>query len=844
MGKEKCSYTAAIRFAAKTALPECDGAGDSEPRWEMSACDGATVFLRECSSLEEALRSKGSTFAAGGALSASMAIVSLSGRNKSAADHIAVALVCAGHPGQLLLCPETAEQVGQCEGNNSPILLGTHVLEEDLPPQEIYQWDNRSPAVSFPPLRCLYQVRHNLPERNSPFFGRARELDEIRHLLRSCKCVTLVGPEGIGKSALAWRCGIEFTEEFPGGVWRIEVEPFDTFQSLRSKLWEVVHAPVAPSDDASGFPNIDSPCLIILDNCDQAIAASRIAFERFRNGIPSAQILATSRDALDVSGETRFPIAGLRCPDSKDIEVERLLEYDAPRLFWDRVLLRDPERTLTVAAAGEITEICRRLGGSPAGLLAVATPYARYGIDRIRKAWNRYASGVPCFPMGEAIQPSFQSLTSHSQHFLAGLSMFSGDWTIRAAVGTALLESTVDYKALLSELLEGGLVEIKLSREGDIRYCVSSSASTYVASLESMESVRKVAADRHLAYFLSLAESNPEEIEREISNLRLALSRALESQNPEFGLKLVVALGPFWHRKGHHREAADLCEGACQFGKTTSEPALPRALNLLGTFRTLTGELSLAADAHEEAFALSVRKGDLLTAAMALGNLATVYKHQREYAVSKAMAKLAVISFRNLNDSRRLAGCLTNYGAILEDVGDWEEATEAFEQAIVLFEELNDEWAATRTRFNLAEMALKGGRVGDAKTIYLDCLERAAAAEDPVFSALCLEGLCFTEERTGAFETAALCLGAAMVLRAKHGAAISATQGERVSAARDSLEAAMGKAKLKAQFESAKSLEFEDALGLIKASINDSLRTVEDNRQATRKAHSLQEIRE
>src|ERR1700690_2464322 len=66
------------------------------------------------------------------------------------------------------------------------------------------------------------QVRNVFEEPNS-FVGREHELDELRRFVPLARAVTLCGPGGIGKTRLALRVLAELADDFPDGVWFIEL---------------------------------------------------------------------------------------------------------------------------------------------------------------------------------------------------------------------------------------------------------------------------------------------------------------------------------------------------------------------------------------------------------------------------------------------------------------------------------------------------------------------------------------------------------------------------------------------------------------------------------------------
>ena len=77
----------------------------------------------------------------------------------------------------------------------------------------------------FPPLRSLGSFAGNLPQQLSSFVGRDQLLADVADLVRSNRLVTLSGVGGVGKTRLALEVGAEMADEFPDGVWLVELAP-------------------------------------------------------------------------------------------------------------------------------------------------------------------------------------------------------------------------------------------------------------------------------------------------------------------------------------------------------------------------------------------------------------------------------------------------------------------------------------------------------------------------------------------------------------------------------------------------------------------------------------------
>jgi len=75
----------------------------------------------------------------------------------------------------------------------------------------------------FPSLRALGSVAGNLPQQLSSFVGRDQLMADAAELVRSNRLVTLSGVGGVGKTRLALEVGAELADEFPDGVWLVEL---------------------------------------------------------------------------------------------------------------------------------------------------------------------------------------------------------------------------------------------------------------------------------------------------------------------------------------------------------------------------------------------------------------------------------------------------------------------------------------------------------------------------------------------------------------------------------------------------------------------------------------------
>ena len=113
----------------------------------------------------------------------------------------------------------------------------------------------------------------------------------------------------------------------------------------------------------------------MLDNCEHLIASCAELGLDVASRSPRLRILATSREVLNVQGETICRVPSLSLPDLPvSVSLEALIEHEATRLFVERASAVDPALMPTLDNANAIASICRRLDGIP---LAIELAAAR-----------------------------------------------------------------------------------------------------------------------------------------------------------------------------------------------------------------------------------------------------------------------------------------------------------------------------------------------------------------------------------------------------------------------------------------------------------------------------------
>ncbi|HEV2235327.1 MAG TPA: adenylate/guanylate cyclase domain-containing protein, partial [Ktedonobacterales bacterium] len=487
--------------------------------------------------------------------------------------HRAARIAAAGHGGQVLLSEATGALVASMLPEGIALReLGRHRLKDMPQPERIFQVLMPELPADFPPLNVLDGHRHNLPVQLTSFIGRERELAELRPLLRESRLLTLTGPGGTGKTRLSLWLAADALESFADGAWLVEMAPLADPALVPHTVAAALGAREQPGramlDVVLDFLRAKS-LLLVLDNCEHLIAACAQLAETLLRAAPGVRILASSREALGVAGETTYRVPSLALPEPEEPRgLEALAANDCVRLFVIRAAAAQPAFHLTATNAPAVARIGRRLDGIP---LAIELAAARTRVlppeqiaarldDRFRLLSGGSRTALPRHQTLEAlIEWSYLLLTEPEQVLLRRLSVFAGSWTVETAQDVCGEGLGADVLETLAHLVEKSLVEPEAPNgRAEGRFRLLETIRQYARDRLQESGEAALIRDRHLTCYIRFAEeAEPhlrraeqmewlERIEREHDNLRAALAWALESGTNDRALELAGALAYFW----------------------------------------------------------------------------------------------------------------------------------------------------------------------------------------------------------------------------------------------------------------------------------------------------------
>src|SRR3954452_20144360 len=211
----------------------------------------------------------------------------------------------------------------------------------------------------------------NLPVELTSFVGRRQGLADLRRALASARLVTLTGVGGVGKTRLALRAGRESSRQYPDGVWFVEIAPVQDPALLPHAVFSALGL-----QDHSANRAVSTVCeyladkrpLLILDNCEHVHDDAAVLAGTVLRACPDVRILATSRQALGVTGEVVIDVPTLTLPDEGDASPEALLRSDAVALFVERAGAVQQGFAVDAANAAAIRRVCSHVDGIPLAL--------------------------------------------------------------------------------------------------------------------------------------------------------------------------------------------------------------------------------------------------------------------------------------------------------------------------------------------------------------------------------------------------------------------------------------------------------------------------------------------
>ena len=201
-----------------------------------------------------------------------------------------------------------------------------------------------------------------LPARLKRMLGRNDALAAIQMKLAEQKCITIVGPGGIGKTTVAIAVAHEMSAVFNDQVHFVDLSTLGGASLVAPAVATALGVSIQTNNIVPALIDRlrERPTLIILDCCEHLIDEASAVTEALIRHVPTLHLLATSREAMRVEGEHVYELCALACPpESSSLSAHDVLQYAAVQLLVDRVRAARGDFKLVDADASIAAGICR-----------------------------------------------------------------------------------------------------------------------------------------------------------------------------------------------------------------------------------------------------------------------------------------------------------------------------------------------------------------------------------------------------------------------------------------------------------------------------------------------------
>ena len=650
----------------------------------------------------------------------------------------------AAYGGQVLLSAAVAAMVGTRLPRDVSLRdLGAVRLRDLGSPERIFELVHPRLRADFPALRSLEKTPNNLPHEVTSFVGREREVSQARTLLDGSRLLTVVGMGGIGKTRLTLHVAAEAMDDYPDGVWFVELAPLHDARDVAQAV-----AAVLGVKEEAGRPVVDAVArhastrkmLFILDNCEHLLHGCAQLVRHVLAACPEVRILASSREPMHVAGEACFPLAALAVPDLRaPFELQVLAQNPAARLFIDRAIAAHPAFEVTPKVATAIAAICHRLDGIPLALELAAVRVRALSVyqiaERLTDRFKLLKGGDPTMlPRQQTLRALMEwsyDLLSEAERILLGqLSVFAGGWSIEAAEQICDCGSE-DLVDLLARLVDKSLVARTLHSE---RYYLLETVRQFAQERLDASGLKVSTRRRHLSFYASLAERakiglrGPDQgewlarLDGERENVLAAHEYAYDDEAAAAdGLRLVSGTKMYWINGGHLEPGLRvITEALARPGVQARDFARCKGLFDAGQIHYVMRQFVEAVDRLSESLKIARELGSDAAIATVLQPLGMATLGKGDVEGAKEILEEALGLAMKRGEKRELAAASNALAQLLRVQQCPDEARLLLEQAVEFARQEGDGETTAIALLNLAMLAIQAGEQKPAAAFLLE----------------------------------------------------------------------------------------------------------------------------
>jgi len=582
-------------------------------------------------------------------------------------------------------------------------------------------------------------ARSALPCPPDLLIGRDADAETVVSMLTGpARCVTLVGPPGIGKTRLAMEVAHRLDGRFLSGACWVPLLDVVNVDEVPAHIERALGVVDCHSDDAPErlIQHVASQhVLLVLDNVEHLIGVRHLV-SRLIGEAPRVAVLATSREPLDLLAEHLYAVPPLEWVDPGSSSLQEIASSSAVELFATRALMAFPHFRLTPAVAPAVARACAQLDGIPLAIVLAAGLVRTTDPVHIDEAVDDHLGHERPGPadlapnhgtLSSAIAASWRLLSAEEQTVFARLAVFAGGCTTEAAEAVC---GTPDAWRHLASLSRQSLLEARPDAPGGPRFGMLETIRRFAAARLEESGETGVVHRRRLDYFLAFAREAGRRLlgagqldatcalAAEFPNIRASFEWAL-IHCPADALVLAERLWRFLLMRDIPTAWRWLESALARAPEPTADRAA--ALAAAGSIAWVTGKFEEASRCLTEAMDLATRWGRTDVEALAMLNGAALADQLGKLDEADQAFAGALCRYDAIGDRRGRANVLVGQGWIRRKRGDVDGAWPLWIEAAAIFRAIGDSYNEVKALSNLEWASEHRGDLAEAEEWVAEC---------------------------------------------------------------------------------------------------------------------------
>ncbi len=590
-------------------------------------------------------------------------------------------------------------------------------------------------------------TKHNLQPQSTPFVGRPHELGDIAALLSdpNTRLITILAPGGMGKTRLAVEAARTQIGHFADGVFFVPLAPLgdagDMVTAIAEHIGFSFYGEVSPAQQLLDFLR-DRSLLLVLDNFEHLLDGAPFVAD-MAQAAPGVQLLTTSRERLNLLGETVYVLRGLDFPDWQTSE--RIQAYDAVKLFMQTAHRIHPGFELQAQDLPYLARICHLTGGMPLAIELAAGWLDTLSLERIA---DEIQAGIDILETNlrdvperhRSVRATFERtwsrLADEERAIFGRLSVFRGGFTLPAAQAVA---------GATARQLRGMAQKALIQTEGSERFSIHELLRQFGADKLAETDEWPTIQARHAAFFANFMQQRRgaifthqqfdalDQIGADFENVRSAWNALVEQQAFDELPKFLDSLWFFLDVHSRSQEGIELFETATSIlqslpSSDATELALARLWARLAWSYNSVGLSEKGQVTAEAAIRLLDRHDSPEDRLVAYQGLALIYMFRWDCESTRRMAETGHALARQLGDRYWEAHgliLLSHAARMCND--DMDAVLRPLRQARAIYESLVNPWGMVLSYATEAGSAFAAGDYEQVKHWSAQCQTLAKA---------------------------------------------------------------------------------------------------------------------